>query len=680
MNWKAVFLLLICFGFFSPVSAQWQDSVALPQGMAEDWEESLLYYATEGYEEVEEAEWQAALEDALENPQNINALDEHYLKQVLRLTAYQYYHLCRYVDLYGAIQSYAEVAAVEGFSTEWVLQYQPYFTVGKPVVKSSFSWKRLPKGKGTLLVRSGQVLEKQAAYQGENPAYEGNPMQLLVKCSYRCGDFLRLGWTAEKDAGESFFRKSNRQGFDYNGFYLSYQGKGFVRQLLLGNYQLHFGQGIAMAMGFQLQSSDPESAGKSNFIKAHTSAGESQFLQGAACRLQLFPNGSLSLFASMQRTDAAMNLSDTGSLAERLAHTGYHRTISERAKEKALRQLMCGAYGECRYRSFCAGSGVYLLSFAAPIQQQSGLYNLFAFHGSDLVNYSADYQWNLKKILFFGELAMDSRAAMACCNGLVVHADDRLDISLLWQCKSKAFQSVSALLQSASGYSNVHSLSLKAKFLVGRQGVALLTWDECRYPWLKYAVESPSRSSALYARWDGKTGGSLQYSLLYQWKRAATNQSDLHLRGIAYPQIHRGLLRLTCQPQERWHCKVQLDFRCLQPEGASVQKGLALTQYLIWKGEKVQLTTGYSLFDAENQSVALYVSEPDLSGAASSVCYSGRGMHAVLLCSWKPCRGICFYAKYSRTRYADRQSIGSGATLIEGNHKSYVKLQMVWKF
>jgi hypothetical protein len=40
---------------------------------------------------------------------------------------------------------------------------------------------------------------------------------------------------------------------------------------------------------------------------------------------------------------------------------------------------------------------------------------------------------------------------------------------------------------------------------------------------------------------------------------------------------------------------------------------------------------------------------------------------------------LTLYARIGRTIYSDRDENGSGLTLIEGNHKTDVKAEIIWK-
>lgn len=60
------------------------------------------------------------------------------------------------------------------------------------------------------------------------------------------------GLTAEKDAGEPFFTKYNRKGYDSYTGYLFLQNLGRLKTLALGHYRASFGYGLVMNMGFSM--------------------------------------------------------------------------------------------------------------------------------------------------------------------------------------------------------------------------------------------------------------------------------------------------------------------------------------------------------------------------------------------------------------------------------------------
>ena len=54
-------------------------------------------------------------------------------------------------------------------------------------------------------------------------------------------------------------------------------------------------------------------------------------------------------------------------------------------------------------------------------------------------------------------------------------------------------------------------------------------------------------------------------------------------------------------------------------------------------------------------------------------------MRVYLLGKWKPFNSLTLYARIGSTIYSDRDEISSGLTLIQGNHKTDLKVEAVWK-
>lgn len=73
-----------------------------------------------------------------------------------------------------------------------------------------------------------------------------------MRYNFHYGDYLQIGVTGEKDAGEPFFALHNRKGYDYYSFYFLIKNLGRLKALALGNYRLSFGQGLVLSTDFRL--------------------------------------------------------------------------------------------------------------------------------------------------------------------------------------------------------------------------------------------------------------------------------------------------------------------------------------------------------------------------------------------------------------------------------------------
>ena len=128
-------------------------------------EENLQEMITEGGIELDEGDFMEELEGIYQhNGQtiNLNNLSPDVAFQVLSLTEYQYYQLQLYIENYGQLTTIYELGAIDGFSEEDMQRLTPYITT--TLINSyKFSFKQMMKyAKHEVLLRYGQVLEKQA--------------------------------------------------------------------------------------------------------------------------------------------------------------------------------------------------------------------------------------------------------------------------------------------------------------------------------------------------------------------------------------------------------------------------------------------------------------------------------------------------------------------------------------
>lgn len=80
--------------------------------------------------------------------------------------------------------------------------------------------------------------------------------------------------------------------------------------------------------------------------------------------------------------------------------------------------------------------------FSLPINKAPDPYNIYALSGKSFGNYSIDYSYTFKNVHFFGEAASTNNFDKAFINGLLISADTKVDISLVYRNISKKYQSL----------------------------------------------------------------------------------------------------------------------------------------------------------------------------------------------------------------------------------------------
>lgn len=676
--------LLLCF--HTALFAQWRDS--LPDRIAA---EAVLRLedALEKYAESDDGEWdvsgyQEALEALRANPVNLHLADDACLGELLGLTEYQRYQLRRYIYLHGYIQSPLELAAVDGFSAETVQGILPYVSFGKPLELEKHVKRRISEGRSDFLLRWGRVLAPQHgmrtvpdSLRNAHPGgyYEGSPDALLLKYSYRCADWFRIGLVAEKDAGEAFLRGSNPWGFDYYSCFVQYKGKGWLQNLIAGDYQLQFGQALAMGMGFRLSSSDPDALCLSPYgLKPHTSANESQFFRGVALAFRLASRTEASLFVSSRRTDALCD----DSLFTVSSISGYHRTLTETVREKTVRERVGGLYLSRNGRSLHVGAGWYALSYAVPLGGEPKPYGSFRFRGSSLWNGSVDFVYNLHRTAFFGEASLCGNGSGAFSGGLLYDADDRLRLSMLVNLLPKDYQAIPDLLSGSYNRMNERGLQVQGRMLLGKNGTLDASVGKSCYPWLKYRADAPSQASSVRMRYSLKDIAGGNWLFMYGWRQTEHNVTEVALRVLEQEVRHSSRVRWE------WNLPSDCRFR-LQWDGvlfvsdAQRAAGSMWTQQFTFGQRRLRSQLSFSCFDTDSYQGAIYTSESDVLYASSASVCSGKGIRCYGLVSFRCTSHWSMYAKLSFFRYYDRDVVGSGAAQTDAPHRTECRVQIVWK-
>ncbi len=648
----------------------------------------------------DESDYSELVEDYLyfqENKMNLNEPNFQQLMSVFGLTDYQIYHLQRYLRLYGQIYSIYELKAIEGMDMETILRLLNYVVV-LPVrqrqtlrLKDAFKY-----GKHRILMRYGQVLEQQQGYRessdellekSPNAHYLGSPQAYLLKYNFNYHNMLRFGFTAEKDAGEEFFKGNNKYGFDFYSFHLFVRNISVFKSIAIGDYQLSFGQGLAMNMGFSMMKPDNSIGVYRNpfGLKPYTSANENNYLRGIATTIdcKIF---NLTLFYSYKKLDAT--LSDTSSAEElyieTLQTTGYHRTVLEMEKKNAIGQHLGGLHLDYSMRIARIGATIFYTHFDVPLNRNLSYYNIYTFNKQNNLNASVDYRVLIKKTSFFGEFAMSKNLGFASLNGIVFHIDSRFSLSVLHRYYDRNYQALNGgAFGESSTNANEHGFFVGYQFLLSKHFTMNMHIDYFRFNWLRYRVDAPSDGYEIQTRLDFRLNGQFSTYFRFKYKSKAINYATDYYNEIT--QYHRQSYRLhlVYAPFSQLTLKSRieiLNYKASQYTG--FHQGYLIYQDIKWTMQKLPLVLSarFALFDTYSYDERIYAYEDDVLYAFSVPGFYDKGIRIYLLGKVRITSYLDLWAKIAQTFYRDRTYISSGLTYIDGNTRTDIKVQLMLKF
>lgn len=666
--------------------------------------EQRIEFLAELYES-EDIDFTTIFEDLswyYDNPINLNSAEADDLNRLHLLASFQVGAILKYRKQYGDMVTIYELKMVPTMDDETIRQILPFVLVKPAAAKENLDFKRLMKyGKNDLFLRYQRVIEMQdgflpisdSAYQANpNSRYLGNPDRYYLRYRYRFGDKISFGITAEKDPGEEFFRGSQKQGFDFYSAHLFIRGKGLVRQVALGDYQVEFGQGLVawsgLAFGKSPMLNTLMRVGQG--LRANTSAEENLFMRGAAVTLQ---EGRIrtTLFGSYKGIDANRIETDTSVSGDNLEIssfqvTGFHRTPRELSNKNAIGEFHGGGHVQIGFEQFKIGVTAIYTAYNGIVNRTLPLYNQFDFNSNQLFNAGIDYTWIHKRYHFFGETGFNAgTGAIANVHGIHIQADSRLQLVGHFRHFPKDYQSrLSNAIAEGSRPQNESGMLIGAQAGLSRKLSLAGYIDHFWSDWLRYRVDAPSTGTDILAQLNYSYSRSTQAYLRIRYKAKELNASGV-TEGINFlvPQ-EKFTIRLhgSFNPEPRLKLRSRVEWVSYQLNNQTPSNGFVLYQDVSWTFTKIPLSiTGrYALFQTDTYDSRIYAYENDVLYAFSIPAYYGKGSRVYLMLKYKAAQRVDVWLRVGQFFYTDRDEISTGLNRIDGNSRTEVKAQVRVRF
>ena len=624
------------------------------------------------------------------HPLNINNTSKEELSRLHFLTPFQIEVLLEYADRFGPIVSIYEIAYLHGFDSQLAGWLLPFVYFGE---KESSLARTVPQAfskiRQSVMVRYQEVAGRRPVYReyrtdslSSNSAPLGDPSKQLIRYSLAAGDFLHIGWTAEKDPGEPFFTRKNKIPFDHHAFYIQINPGTIIRQINLGDFHLMTGQGLVAWTGFSLGKSAGNFSGRKipAGIRAFNSTEENRFFRGAG-----FTAGKgkfmLSWLASDHRADARMN-------EEGFSHwitDGIHATERQIEYRKNLREWATG--GTIRYRGRSLDLGWNLLALhwdREKVTRQEPAY-IYDLSGRYTCNISVDYQWSLRNMVFFGETAFDLNVSTAFLYGMEWQLSENIRLMTVFRHYSPDYQAPYGNgFSEGSTVSNETGLYAAFRYQTPAGWEVNISHDLFRFPWLRYRVDSPSAGQE-YSVWLSRTLNPSTKCTLHIRHENKDRNHTADYRNLPAPVKHNKTstrFQFHHQPSASINLTTRLETSRSGIQGESPRHGLFVSQDMgIHPVAKPWYAwIRFALFDTDHYESRIYAYEHDVWTSMSFPAFSGKGIRFYLVVKTSMWNNIDTWFKWSVTDYYDRECIGTGWNAINSHTRHEIKYQVRWRF
>lgn len=629
----------------------------------------------------------------LANPLNLNKATAEELRFLNLLTEEQVQSLIRYRTENGNLLSVYELQAVPGFDLQTINRIVHFFTVDDLSQRLSGSIFRrvIEDGSHYLLLRYEHTLETKRGFTDEvspEQKFNGDEHKLYMRFrSSRPGDYS-FGFTAEKDAGETLqWNPSNKYyGADFTSIHAQVLNKGKIKNLILGDYQAQFGQGLILGgnFGFGKGAETITTIRRSNLgFTPYTSVNEIGYLRGAALTYQIIPHVNLSGFYSRTYRDASLATDSTDlSFVSAFQTTGFHRNTSELSRRKSLGESQQGVVINYKKNFVDVGLIYHRLAYDVPVNRSPQPYNQFTFSGDKLNNAGAYINYSRYNFTFFAEAAKTIHGGLGVTSGLLGSLTPQLDVAFHYRNYQRNFQS---LYSNAFGESTVprneRGLYWGWRYRWNRKYSLMGYMDFFRFPWLQYRNYRPADGYEFLLRFNYQPSRNI---LLFVQAREESksrntsgNESNLYTSENGIKRNYWIACDYTANPMLRLKTRAQFSTYSI---GNEFTKGMVVFQDVSLNFGKLSLTSRYALFDTDDFDNRQYVFERDVWLAFSMPALSGTGIRNYVLVQYDLSKKLTCWIRYAYLRYTDREEIGSGVDTLDSNTRNDIKLQVRYRF
>jgi hypothetical protein len=702
-------LILVLTASLILLSPPWQRALAqtppdtIPplreQIINEEWfHQRIESILEEAEEEIDYSDLLEELQFLIQNPINLNSARADDLRRLFLLNDIQINNLLSHISLFGNLISLYELQAIDGFDMETIQAIQPFVTVSEDVRRRLFSLANMGReGSSQYFLRYQRLFEEQRGFSpieeealeaNPNARYLGSPYRLYTRYRFTYYNNVSLGFTAEKDPGEEFFRGSQPGGFDFYSGHVHLRDFGRIKALSLGDFQVQFGQGLTLWSGLAFGKSAEAVSVKKNGLglRQYTSVDENLFMRGGGATIG-FGDLEFTAFYSSKGRDAGVLLMDTveqeALVITSLQQTGLHRTPRELEGRNAVQETIFGGNISYRKPHFSVGLTAHRMELGAEYERRLSFYNQFDFSGRENANIGLDYNYIFRNFNFFGEGAMSRNGGYALLNGVMMSLDSRLSLAIVHRRFSEDYQSLYAVAFSENTrVVNESGLYIGLNAQLSREWRITAYADHFSFPWMKYRTYMPSRGYDYLLQVNYRPSRTVEMYARYRVRNKPLNTPEpgaiRHLDDVKRQNI-RLHFAYDISPSFSLRNRVEwIGFGF----GPREETGYMVYQDILYRhfSSPWALTFRYALFDTDGFDSRIYAYENDVLYAFSFPFYSDKGSRVYLLARYRLNRNIDLYARLAQTFYTNRHEIGSGMDLIEGNTRTEIKAQLRVRF
>lgn len=505
--------------------------------------------------------------------------------------------------------------------------------------------------------------------------YLGSSWKSYERLKVVQGDHLAAGLLAEKDPGESGFN-------DFVTGYFRVKDYGPVRSLVLGDYIVEAGQGIALWRGYDFQKGAEivlPVRRRGRGLVPYASSDENAYLRGAAAHLG-WDDVSLTGFYSRKSTSATL---DSSGNVSSVYTAGYFRTATEREKRNNVNETMLGLSASYL---LSGNAHIGLTGYRARYSRELAL-STQGFFGREINVISSDYLFSVESVQIFGEWGIIN-SHFGGVSGIHIVPTGSIDIVTVYREYPPEFINLhNNGFSERLGTSNERGWYLGVQFRPLQRVRLSGYFDLFSFPEKSATTLFTGGGHELLVQADVRPAPRLLVTPRFRRKVTVERKSavDEFNRAVQFDDEKlKSNYRITAEYQLNKTTKLRTRFEYVELELRYLhrgEKGMLLYHDVVIKPSPTFTFSGrVAVFRTDSFDSGIGEYERDLPGVLTVPVLYGRGVRWYFLAQFLLAESLQFSVKYSELIRDDVKTIGTGLDELPTNRDSRIGLQLDCSF
>lgn len=524
----------------------------------------------------------------------------------------------------------------------------------------------------------------------QNGAYQGSAPRAYNRIQGFLSDNFLVSALAEKDVGEVSL-------FDFVSATFYARDLYNLKSLVIGDFNLSFGQGLAVQSGRAFfKSPEAVASVKQSLrqVRPYTSTAEQHFFRGIAAEMEF---GALTFIGFYSRNLISGTINDTAFSS--LNFDGIFRTESEIARKRNIDELAFGTRAQVNTELFDNlfrfGGTFYQTRYDRPFIPRDDLFNRNRFRGDVASIVALDLDYLFYQFNFFGEAAYSvEQQGLSWLLGVqtefargvkgVIHV--RNYAPTYYSPRANAFSETSGGSQGR----NERGVYLGADIRLSPQLKLRAYYDYYEFPFIASNTVLPSSGNDMLLQFSYQPRRDILVETLLQLKTREEALTQIDALGreyrIATPQrAQRVRTDFIYQLSGRLRLRTRVEARHFTRELVSETRSdlgwlIAQDVNLDLLETRLSIDARLAFFQTDSFDAAIYAFENDLPLTFTIYAHNGKGQRAFLNLRYQIFPQVELAARYANVFRSDVTSIGSGNERFPSNSPSTFSLGLRARF